>query len=133
MLGCRCILLPCLFAVTLLHWSKGILQLAEGAPEFLDSSLVEAADSRSLSSDEKSSNDLAAKLLLLDELVNLENDVIETKKKRSFPGFGSPLDRLSVNNMELKGKQRKVVDLPRRRLNVPIDRIAMNRIPNSRG
>ncbi|MBN3296695.1 OSTN protein, partial [Amia calva] len=63
-------------------------------------------DSRSHSSEEKSATDLNAKLMLLNDLVSLENDVIETKRKRSFPGFGSPLDRLSVNNMDLKGKQR---------------------------
>lgn len=56
--------------------------------------------------EEKSATDLAAKLLLLDELVSLENDVIETKKKRSFSGFGSPLDRLSAGSVDHKGKQR---------------------------
>lgn len=55
---------------------------------------------------EKSATNLAAKLLLLDELVSLENDVIETKKKRSFSGFGSPLDRLSAGSVDHKGKQR---------------------------
>ncbi|XP_066565845.1 osteocrin [Amia ocellicauda] len=133
MLGCRCILVPCLFAVTLLHWSKATLQMPEGAPEFLDSSLLEEMDSRSHSSEEKSATDLNAKLMLLNDLVSLENDVIETKRKRSFPGFGSPLDRLSVNNMDLKGKQRKVVDTPKRRVHSPIDRIGMNRISNNRG
>lgn len=56
--------------------------------------------------EEKSATDLAAKFLLLDEFVSLENDVIETKKKRSFSGFGSPLDRLSAGSVEHKGKQR---------------------------
>lgn len=55
---------------------------------------------------EKSATNLSAKLLLLDELVSLENDVIETKKKRSFSGFGSPLDRLSAGSVDHKGKQR---------------------------
>ncbi|KAG2463405.1 OSTN protein, partial [Polypterus senegalus] len=59
-----------------------------------------------MSSEEKSANDLTTKLFLLDELVNLENDVMETKKKRSFTGFGSPLDRLSISTMEVKGKPR---------------------------
>ncbi|KAI5934822.1 Osteocrin [Manis javanica] len=36
---------------------------------------------------------------------NRENDVIETKKKRSFSGFGSPLDRLPAGSVEHKGKQ----------------------------
>ena len=31
---------------------------------------------------------------------------IETKKKRSFSGFGSPLDRLSAGSVSHKGKQR---------------------------
>jgi hypothetical protein len=56
--------------------------------------------------EEKSATDLAAKLLLLNELVSLENDVVETKKKRSFSGFGSPLDRLSAGSVDRKGKQR---------------------------
>lgn len=46
--------------------------------------------------EEKSATELSAKLLRLDDLVSLENDVFETKKKRSFSGFGSPLDRLSA-------------------------------------
>uniref|UniRef100_A0A8C3SNC4 Osteocrin n=1 Tax=Chelydra serpentina TaxID=8475 RepID=A0A8C3SNC4_CHESE len=71
-----------------------------------DSSIVLGMEAHSTSSEEKSATDLAAKLLLLDELVSLENDVIETKKKRSFPGFGSPLDRLSASSVDLKGKQR---------------------------
>lgn len=57
-------------------------------------------------SEEKSATDFAAKVLLFDELVSLENDVIETKKKRSFSGFGSPLDRLSAGSIDHKGKQR---------------------------
>lgn len=56
--------------------------------------------------EEKSATNLAAKILLLDELVSLENDVIETKKKRSFSGFGAPLDRLSAGSANHKGKQR---------------------------
>lgn len=74
---------------------------------------LQAFDSRVLdvqspptAKEEKSATDLAAKLLLLDELVSLENDVIETKKKRSFSGFGSPLDRLSAGSVDHKGKQR---------------------------
>lgn len=57
-------------------------------------------------SEEKSASSLAAKLLLLDELVSLENEVTETKKKRSFPGFGSPIDRISATSMDAKSKQR---------------------------
>lgn len=82
--------------------------------------------------EEKSATDLAAKLLLLDELVSLENDVFETKKKRSFPGFGSPLDRLSAGSVEHKGKQRKV-DHSKKRFGIPMDRIGRNRLSSSRG
>uniref|UniRef100_A0A8C5QME8 Osteocrin n=1 Tax=Leptobrachium leishanense TaxID=445787 RepID=A0A8C5QME8_9ANUR len=107
-------------AVCLIQWTAGRAIHTEVSTE-------------SVSSEEKSAADLAAKLLLLDELVSLENDVIETKKKRSFPGFGSPLDRLSVGSIELKGKQRKVMDLPKRRSGIPLDRIGMNRLANTRG
>ncbi|KAK7824549.1 hypothetical protein U0070_021470 [Myodes glareolus] len=74
---------------------------AEKASEFGAAGLQSPPTGR----EEKSATDLAAKLLLLDELVSLENDVYETKKKRSFPGFGSPLDRLSAGSVEHKGKQ----------------------------
>ncbi|KAG8581527.1 hypothetical protein GDO81_007712 [Engystomops pustulosus] len=115
-------------AVTILKWTG----VAEAASERFDSPLVLDVGQRSVSNEEKSA-DLAAKLLLLDELVSLENDVIETKKKRSFPGFGSPLDRISASTTEIKGKQRKVVDLTKRRFGIPIDRIGMNRLANTRG
>uniref|UniRef100_A0A493TDY6 Osteocrin n=1 Tax=Anas platyrhynchos platyrhynchos TaxID=8840 RepID=A0A493TDY6_ANAPP len=58
-------------------------------------------------SEEKAASNLAAKLFLLDELVSLENEVTETKKKRSFPGFGSPIDRISATSVDTKGKQRR--------------------------
>ncbi|KAM4772291.1 osteocrin [Rhinophrynus dorsalis] len=122
-----------LLAVTLLQWTAGRAILTEASPESFDSTIVLDVGSRAASSEEKSAADLAAKLLLLDELVSLENDVIETKKKRSFPGFGSPLDRLSAGTMELKGKQRKVVEIPKRRFGIPLDRIGMNRLTNTRG
>ncbi|XP_029963656.1 osteocrin [Salarias fasciatus] len=80
---------------------------------------------------------LRAKLLRLDELSGVENDVMEPKRKRSFPGNGTPLDRLSVSSMETKqspNKQSKAVALPRRRVSPPpIDRIGMSRLPMSRG
>ncbi|XP_041126274.1 osteocrin-like [Polyodon spathula] len=133
MLGCRWVLVHCLLAATLLHWISGRSQLVEGAPEFLDSSMVRDVSSSSVSGEEKVARDLTAKLLLLDKLVSLENDVMETKQKRSFPGFGTPLDRLSLSTMELKGKQRKVSDPPKRRFGVPIDRLGTNRMANSRG
>ncbi|KAM9316563.1 osteocrin [Gastrophryne carolinensis] len=115
-------------AVTLLHWTA----FTTVSTERFDSPIVLDVGQRSISNEEKSA-DLAAKLLLLDELVSLENDVIETKKKRSFPGFGSPLDRISTGTGDIKGKQRKVVDLAKRRFGIPIDRIGMNRLANTRG
>ncbi|XP_024070223.2 osteocrin [Terrapene carolina triunguis] len=120
-------------ALTLLRWHIGTAVLAEAAPQPFDSSIVVGMEAHSTSSEEKSATDLAAKLLLLDELVSLENDVIETKKKRSFPGFGSPLDRLSASSVDLKGKQRKVVELPKRRFGIPLDRIGTNRLASTRG
>ncbi|XP_060901778.1 osteocrin, partial [Labrus mixtus] len=85
----------------------------------------------------KTGEELTAKLLRLDDLVRMENDVMEPKRKRSFPGNNAPLDRLSISSMETKqttNKQSKVVELPRRRANPPpIDRIGMSRLPNSRG
>ncbi|XP_074860334.1 osteocrin isoform X2 [Carettochelys insculpta] len=120
-------------AVTLLQWRTCRAGLAEAAPQPLDSSLALGMEAHSTSHEQKSATDLAAKLMLLDELVSLENDVIETKKKRSFPGFGSPLDRLSASSVDLKGKQRKVVESPKRRFGVPLDRLGTNRLANTRG
>ncbi|MBN3276695.1 OSTN protein, partial [Polyodon spathula] len=68
--------------------------------------MVRDAGSSAVSGEEKAASDLTTKLLLLDKLVSLENDVMEAKLKRSFPGFSTPLDRLSISTMELKGKQR---------------------------
>uniref|UniRef100_A0A8D3DSB0 Uncharacterized protein n=1 Tax=Scophthalmus maximus TaxID=52904 RepID=A0A8D3DSB0_SCOMX len=76
--------------------------------------------------------ELTAKLLRTDNLARTENDVMEPKRKRSFPGNNAPMDRLSISSMETK--QAKVVELPRRRVNPPpVDRIGMSRLPNSRG
>ncbi|NXH38004.1 OSTN protein, partial [Dicaeum eximium] len=86
-----------------------------------------------IGSEEKSATNLAAKLFLLDDLVSLENEVTETKKKRSFPGFGSPLDRISSSSVDTKGKQRKVLELPKRRFGVPLDRIGVSHLSNTRG
>ncbi|KAJ8397255.1 hypothetical protein AAFF_G00440890 [Aldrovandia affinis] len=86
----------------------------QDGPEYVDSAAMEESGARAWAGQEKSGGDLAAKLLLLDQLVRLENDVIETKRKRSFNGGNTPLDRLSISNMDLKGKQRKV-EVPRRR------------------
>ncbi|NXX63402.1 OSTN protein, partial [Scopus umbretta] len=88
---------------------------------------------RPIASEEKSATNLGAKLFLLDELVSLENEVTETKKKRSFPGFGSPIDRISLTSVDAKGKQRKVIELPKRRFGVPLDRIGVSRLSNTKG
>ncbi|XP_054884100.1 osteocrin [Poeciliopsis prolifica] len=85
----------------------------------------------------KPSLELSAKLLRTDDLMVMENDVTEPKRKRSFPGNNTPLDRLSMSSMETrqgKKKQRKVAESPRRRSNPPpIDRVGRSRIPMTRG
>ncbi|XP_069068879.1 osteocrin [Pleurodeles waltl] len=133
MLVTRFLCVHFLLAVALIQWNAGRLLLAGAAPESSDRSLLLGTDSHSASSEEKAATDLVAKLLLLDELVSLENDVIETKKKRSFPGFATPLDRLSASSTEVKSKQRKVVELPKRRFGIPLDRIGVNRLSTARG
>lgn len=45
---------------------------------------------------------LTVKLLRLDSQLKLENEVMEPKRKRSFPGNSPPLDRLSISSMETK-------------------------------
>ncbi|KAM5275064.1 osteocrin isoform 3-T4 [Hipposideros larvatus] len=94
-----------ILAVTLMLWTSGKVLSVDAATEVFDSG-VRDVQSPTTAREEKSAADLAAKLMLLDELVSLENDVIETKKKRSFSGFGSPLDRLSAGSVDHKGKQR---------------------------
>ncbi|XP_069884795.1 osteocrin isoform X1 [Dipodomys merriami] len=121
-----------ILAVTVVLWSSAKGLSMEVATEAFDSGLTDVQSPPTLR-EEKPATDLAGKLLLLDELVSLENDVIETKKKRSFSGFGSPLDRLSAGSVEHKGKQRKVVDHPKKRFGIPMDRIGRNRLSNSRG
>ncbi|XP_004460897.1 osteocrin [Dasypus novemcinctus] len=121
-----------ILAVTLMLWSSGKVLSADVATEDFDSGVIDV-QSQPTVGEEKSVTEMAAKLLLLNELVSLENDVIETKKKRSFSGFGSPLDRLSAGSARRKGKKRKVVDHPKRRFGVPIDRIGGNRLSNPRG
>uniref|UniRef100_G3RFM4 Osteocrin n=1 Tax=Gorilla gorilla gorilla TaxID=9595 RepID=G3RFM4_GORGO len=95
-----------ILAVTLTLWSSGkVLSVGVTTTEAFDSGVIDVQSTPTVR-EEKSATDLTAKLLLLDELVSLENDVIETKKKRSFSGFGSPLDRLSAGSVDHKGKQR---------------------------
>ncbi|XP_015270420.1 PREDICTED: osteocrin [Gekko japonicus] len=122
-----------ILAATLFQRQSGPSFHADALQQPFGSPLVLGRGPPSPSSEEKSAADLATKLLLLDELVSLENDVTETKKKRSFPGFGSPLDRLSTASLDLKAKQRKVAEVPKRRFGIPLDRIGMNRLSNSRG
>lgn len=50
----------------------------------------------------KEGKELRVKLLRLDDQVKMENDVMEPKRKRSFPGNNAPLDRLSISSMETK-------------------------------
>ncbi|XP_030716582.1 osteocrin [Globicephala melas] len=121
-----------ILAATLVVWSSGKVLSVDVTAEAFDSRVLDVQSPPTVK-EEKSATDLAAKLLLLDELVSLENDVIETKKKRSFSGFGSPLDRLSAGSVDHKSKQRKVVDHPKRRFGIPMDRIGRNRLSNSRG
>ncbi|CAD7690899.1 osteocrin [Vulpes vulpes] len=121
-----------ILAMTLMLWSSGKVHSVDVATEAFDSGVIDVQSPPTVR-EEKSATNLAAKLLLLNELVSLENDVIETKKKRSFSGFGSPLDRLSAGSVDHKGKQRKVIDHPKRRFGVPVDRIGGNRLSNSRG
>ncbi|KAM9040023.1 osteocrin [Sarcophilus harrisii] len=133
MLDWRFVATHLILAIFLMQWSTGKGPGVEAAPEQAINSIAENAQSHIENTEEKSATELTQKLLFLDELVSLENDVIETKKKRSFPVFGAPLDRLSAGSFNVKGKQRKTVDLPKRRFGVPIDRIGSNRLANTRG
>ncbi|XP_053930999.1 osteocrin isoform X2 [Cuculus canorus] len=119
--------------ITLLQWSSSSVLLAEAAPEPSEPFADLDMGAHPIASEEKSATNLAAKLFLLDELVSLENEVMETKKKRSFPGFGSPIDRISSTSIDTKVKQRKVVELPKRRFGVPLDRIGVSRLGNTKG
>ncbi|XP_004640965.1 osteocrin [Octodon degus] len=121
-----------ILALTLMLWSSGEVFSVDGTTEAFDSGVTDAQSPPTVR-EEKSATDLATKLLFLDELVSLENDVIETKKKRSFSGFGAPIDRLSAGSVDHKSKQRKAVSHPKRRLGIPMDRIGRNRLSNSRG
>ncbi|XP_037533833.1 osteocrin [Nematolebias whitei] len=80
---------------------------------------------------------LTMKLLRMDDLTKMENNVMELKPKRSFPGNNGPLDRLSSSSMEARQgrkKQSKVAELPRRRDKPPpMDRIGRSRLPTTRG
>ncbi|XP_078140504.1 osteocrin [Centroberyx gerrardi] len=136
MLGCGC-LLSCLLSVTLLHCSAAGLRVPQEPPQYVDRVVSGSQPNlQSRSGEQKAGEELTAKLLLLDHLVRMENDVIEPKRKRSFSSNNNtPLDRLSISAMETKqatNKQRKVVE-SRRRVSPPIDRIGVSRLPSSRG
>ncbi|XP_004713457.1 osteocrin [Echinops telfairi] len=121
-----------ILAVMLMLWSSGKVFSVDATTETFDSE-PSSVKSQPTVRKEKPATELAAKRLLLDEIMTLENDVIETKTKRSFPGFGSPLDRLSAGSVDHKGKQRKVVEHTKRRFRAPMDRIGGSRLSNSRG
>ncbi|KAG7471055.1 hypothetical protein MATL_G00120300 [Megalops atlanticus] len=118
------------------RWRRSSRSVDPGSTrqQYLDSAALEDPGLPARSGEEKPGSDLTAKLLLLDQLVHLENDVIETKRKRSFTGGSAPLDRLSISNVDLgkQGKQRKV-ETPRRRVSAPIDRVGAGRLPSTRG
>ncbi|KAL7849602.1 hypothetical protein SRHO_G00212250 [Serrasalmus rhombeus] len=134
MLGCGCVLLSCLLTVMLFNCSVESLHLTQENPEYVESAPMDNHGGQHGPVVPKTSKSVNPKLLLLDQLLNLENDVIETKRKRSFSGSNAPLDRLSISTMDPKSnKQRKVVELPRRRVTIPIDRIGVGRLPNNRG
>ncbi|XP_043926854.1 osteocrin [Protopterus annectens] len=133
MLGCRFVCVHCLLGVILMHCLNEASCLAVESPESFDSYMATDTMSQMMTPNEKSVIDYRDKLLLLDELASLENDAIEMKRKRSFNGFGTPIDKISAKSLDNKNKQRKVVDLPKRRFGVPLDRIGANRLSNSRG
>ncbi|XP_072557465.1 osteocrin isoform X2 [Paramormyrops kingsleyae] len=140
---CGYILVSCLFTVTLFSCSAtGFQVLSEKSEKFLGPVALKKSGSLVWSNDEKSSSTQKDKLLLLDQLVHVEKNAIEIKRKRSFPGENMPLDRLSVSTMDTKSKRKyhageggngKAVSIPRRQMSVPIDRIGIGRFPSKRG
>ncbi|XP_069029192.1 osteocrin [Embiotoca jacksoni] len=135
---CSWLLFCCLFSINVLHSSVDSFRVqyppAQRVHQTLSGSVAALWPHHG---GMKAGEELTVKLLRLDDLVRMENDVMEPKRKRSFPGNNTPLDRLSVSSVETKQgtkKPSKVVELPRRRVNPPpIDRIGMSRLPNSRG
>ncbi|XP_044058987.1 osteocrin isoform X2 [Siniperca chuatsi] len=135
---CGCLLLSFLLSITVLHCSVDGFRVQRHPAQHVDRPMSRSpAALRPRPGGVKAGEELTAKLLRLDDLGGMENDVMEPKRKRSFPGNNAPLDRLSVSSMETKqgtNKQSKAVELPRRRVNPPpIDRIGTSRLPNSRG
>ncbi|XP_053279031.1 osteocrin [Pleuronectes platessa] len=138
MQSCSCLLFSFLLIITVLHCSVESFRVRQ-QPQHVGRPLVRprAAFHLRPGGVKREGEELTAKLLLLDDMVRMENDVMEPKRKRSFPGNNAPLDRLSISSMETKhatNKQSKVAELPRRRVHPPpIDRIGMSRLPSSRG
>nr|XP_046244274.1 osteocrin [Scatophagus argus] len=132
---CGCLLVSCVLSITLLHCSVSSFRV-QPAQHVVQSMSRSLQAFRPRPGAAKAGEELTAKLLRLDDLRRMENDVMEPKRRRSFPGNNAPLDRLSVSSMETKQgtNKSKLVELPRRRVNPPpIDRIGMSRLPNSRG
>ncbi|KAJ8406153.1 hypothetical protein AAFF_G00303840 [Aldrovandia affinis] len=111
MLGYGCVFISCLLTVTLLLSGSDGLQSTSVTPKYLDAVAVEESSSWAPSGEKKSASKPTNKLLPLGQLWS----AFETKRKRSVTGGNTPLDRLSVSNMDLKGKKRKEVESPRRR------------------
>ncbi|KAF3693407.1 Osteocrin [Channa argus] len=134
---CSCLLVSGLLSIAVLHCIVDSVRV-QHRPQHLDRPMSGSPGALWLRTEgSKEVGKLPAKLLRLDDMGKVENDVMEPKRKRSFPGNSAPLDRLSISSMETKqvaNKQSKVVELPRRRVNPPpIDRIGMSRLPNSQG
>ncbi|CAL8363264.1 unnamed protein product [Merluccius merluccius] len=111
MLVCVWLLLPCLLSVNLLPHSDA-LRSPPGfthypglrpAPHLGPHPQVPGLQSNLAGpSGVQKAREMSEKLLLLDHLVRMENDVIEPKRKRSFPGGNTPIDRLSISVMDTK-------------------------------
>nr|XP_054598336.1 osteocrin [Nothobranchius furzeri] len=130
-----CVLWFCLLSVILLQNVTGVQQ---NPAELVDRPALRASAAfHRHPGGVRTGEELKAKLLRINHMMRLENDVVEPGRKRGFPGSNIPLDRLSVSPMENRQgrkKQSKVVGLPRRReIPPPISRIGMSRVPNSRG
>ncbi|XP_062241330.1 osteocrin [Platichthys flesus] len=137
MQSCSCLLFSFLLIITVLHCSVESFRVRQQPQVGRPLLRPRAAFHFRPGGVKREGEELTAKLLLLDDMVRMENDVMEPKRKRSFPGNNAPLDRLSISSMETKhatNKQSKVAELPRRRAHPPpIDRIGMSRLPSSRG
>ncbi|TRY92861.1 hypothetical protein DNTS_015612 [Danionella cerebrum] len=107
MLGCGCVLLAGLLTLTSFSSSAESIHIPQERPENVESSINGERAVQQGTIEQKTSGAVRAKLLLHNHLVRLENDVIETKRKRSFPGFNTPLDRLSISSMDPKSNKQR--------------------------